>query len=62
MSVAVAVIGFLVSPFLLKQEREGRATELLPASLQRKITLSFVASFLGWWSALLILAWYLIAK
>jgi hypothetical protein len=55
-------LSFVVSPFLLKQEREGRATELLPASLQRKITLSFIVSFLGWWSALLILAWYLITK
>jgi hypothetical protein len=66
--IAVALIlngcflSFVVSPFLLKQEREGRATELLPASLQRKITLSFIVSFLGWWSALLILAWYLITK
>ncbi len=55
-------LSFVVSPFLLKQEREGRATELLLTSLQRKITLSFIVSFLGWWSALLILAWYLIAK
>lgn len=66
--IAVALIlngcflSFVVSPFLLKQEREGRATELLPASLQHKITLSFIVSFLGWWSALLILAWYLITK
>lgn len=66
--IAVALIlngcflSFVVSPFLLKQEREGRATELLPASLQRKITLSFIVSFLGWWSALLILVWYLIVK
>lgn len=55
-------LSFVVSPFLLKQEREGRATELLPASLQCKITLSFIVSFLGWWSALLILVWYLIVK
>lgn len=66
--IAVALVlngcflSFVVSPFLLKQEREGRATELLPASLQRKITLSFIVSFLGWWSALLILVWYLITK
>lgn len=66
--IAVALIlngcflSFVVSPFLLKQEWEGRATELLPASLQRKITLSFIVSFLGWWSALLILVWYLITK
>lgn len=55
-------LSFVVSPFLLKQEREGRATELLPSSLQRKIVASFIVSFLGWWSALLILVCYLLGK
>lgn len=53
-------LSFVVSPFLLKQEKEGRSTELLPAHLQRKIIFSFIISFVGWWSALLILAWYVI--
>lgn len=53
-------LSFVVSPFLLRQEREGRSSELLPGSLQLKITLSFIISFVGWWSALLILAWYVI--
>ncbi len=53
-------LSFVVSPFLLKQEKEGRATELLPAPLQHKIIFSFIISFVGWWSALLILAWYVI--
>lgn len=42
-------LSFVVSPFLLKKEKEGRAKELLPKSLQVKITLSFIVSFLGWW-------------
>ena len=43
---------FRVSPYLLKREREGRQAELLPASWQRAITVSFVISFVGWWGAL----------
>jgi hypothetical protein len=53
-------LSFRVSPFLLKREKEGRADELLPASLQVKITISFIISFLGWWSGLFLLVWYLL--
>ncbi len=35
-------LSFRVSPFLLKREKEGRSDELLPASLQVKITISFI--------------------
>jgi hypothetical protein len=52
-------LSFRVSPFLLKREKEGRADELLPSSLQVKITISFIISFLGWWSGLFLLVWYL---
>ena len=53
-------LSFRVSPFLLKREKEGRADELLPSSLQVKITISFIISFLGWWSGLFLLVWYLL--
>jgi hypothetical protein len=53
-------LSFRVSPFLLKREREGRSNELLPSSWQVKITISFIFSFLGWWSALFLLVWYLV--
>jgi hypothetical protein len=53
-------LSFRVSPFLLKREKDGRADELLPASLQVKITISFIISFLGWWSGLFLLVWYLL--
>jgi len=43
-----------VSPFLLRREREGQASELLPPEMQKKIALAFVLSFAGWWSALLL--------
>ncbi len=53
-------LSFYVSPFLLQREKEGKASELLPFSLQKKITLSFIISFLGWWSSLLLLVVYLV--
>ncbi|RJO61016.1 hypothetical protein C4544_03880 [candidate division WS5 bacterium] len=64
--IAVALVlnglflSFYVSPYILKREREGRAQELLPDSLQIKIALSFVVSFIGWWSEVFLLVWYLV--
>ena len=62
-AVALVVNGcflsFVVSPELLRREQQGRAAELLPATLQTKIAISFVISFAGWWSALFLLAWEL---
>jgi hypothetical protein len=55
-------LSFRVSPFLLKREKEGRSDELLPSSWQVKITISFIISFLGWWSALFLLVWYLLVS
>jgi hypothetical protein len=52
-------LSFSVSPFLLKREREGRQTELLPALLQKKITVSLVLSDIGWWGGLALLVYYL---
>jgi hypothetical protein len=53
-------LSFRVSPFLIKREKEGRSGELLPSSWQIKITIGFIISFLGWWSALFLLVWYLL--
>lgn len=53
---------FVVSPFLLKREKEGRSSELLPQSLQRKIIGSFIVSDLGWWGGLFLLVLYLSAQ
>lgn len=55
-------LSYKVSPFLLKREKEGRSSELLPESWQRKIVLSFIVSDIGWWSALLLLTYRLISK
>lgn len=51
-----------VSPFLLAREREGRQTELLPDTLQRKIVASLVLSDIGWWGGLFLLVWYLTSQ
>jgi hypothetical protein len=53
-------LSFKVSPFLLKREKEGKSAKLLPSEWQRNITISFIISFLGWWSALLMLVVYLL--
>ncbi|MFW5703317.1 MAG: hypothetical protein ACOCXQ_00590 [Patescibacteria group bacterium] len=42
-------LSFVVSPILLQREREGKAGDLLPSDLQRKIVGSFIVSDLGWW-------------
>jgi hypothetical protein len=54
-------LSFRVSPYLLQKEKEGRASELLPASWQAKIMVSLLVSDLGWWGALALLTWYLLA-
>lgn len=53
-------LSFRVSPFLLEREKQGKATELLPASWQRKIMVSLLFSDLGWWGSLLLLVVYLV--
>jgi len=53
-------LSFWVSPRLLQREKEGKAKEILPMSLQKKIAVSFVVSVIGWWGSLFLLVWYLI--
>ncbi len=53
-------LSFIVSPYLLKREKEGRDKEILPLKWQRRITISFIFSFSGWWTALFLLVWHII--
>lgn len=53
-------LSFVVSPFLLKREREGMESELLPDSLQRKIVISFIFSVIGWWLSVGLFILYLL--
>jgi len=52
-------LSFSVSPFLLKREKEGRQSELLPRSWQNKITISFIISFLSWWGSVVLFVFFL---
>ena len=47
-------LSFVISPYLLAKEREGKSSELLPQVMQNKIIFSFIVSFLGWWSLVLL--------
>jgi len=47
-------LSFYVSPILLERERKGKIKEILPPSLQSKIFISFIISFLGWWGSLIL--------
>lgn len=53
-------LSFKVSPYLIAREREGRSTELLPASWQRKIAAGLIFSDIGWWISLALLTLYLL--
>lgn len=55
-------LSFSVSPFLLEREKQGRATELLPSVWQKKITASFLVSFVCWWGNLALLVWFITEK
>lgn len=45
-------LSFYISPYLLKQERDGRSTDILPKYIQRLLIVSFIISFVLWWSSL----------
>ncbi len=46
-------LSFVISPELLKREKEGRASEILPKEMQNKIMISFFVSIFLWWGFLL---------
>jgi hypothetical protein len=54
-------LSFRVSPYLLRREKEGRASEILPGVWQKKIMISLIFSDLCWWSGLLLLVKYLLS-
>jgi hypothetical protein len=47
-------LSLVISPLLLRREKEGKQAEILSASWQRKITASFIVSFVGWWGSLVL--------
>lgn len=55
-------LSFKVSPFLLKREKQGKSSELLPASWQRKIAVSLIISDTLWWGSLFLLIIYVLGR
>lgn len=55
-------LSFWVSPMLLKRENQAKAPKLLPIPWLRAIFVSFIISFIGWWSSLAIIINYLLEK
>src|SRR5690606_31845008 len=55
-----AYLTFKISPYLLQREKEGKAGALLPQKMQSKVMVSFILSFLSWWSGLLLLVWHIV--
>lgn len=55
-------LSFGVSPYLLKREKEGRSSELIPKVWQNKIAFSLILSDLMWWGALALLVYYLLLR
>lgn len=49
-----------VSPYLLKREKQGKSSEILPKSWQNKVAFSFILSDLGWWTALALVIYSLV--
>lgn len=52
-------LSFVISPALLKREQEGRASEILPKSMQMHITIGLLLSDAGWWISLILFAYYI---
>lgn len=55
-------LSFGVSPYLLKREKEGHSSELIPKVWQNKIAFSLILSDLMWWGALALLVYYLLLR
>lgn len=53
-------LSFWVSPRLIEREKDGHADELLPASWQGAIAVSFIFSIVGWWGNVVLLVIYLL--
>jgi hypothetical protein len=51
------IMTFMISPYLLKREKEGKSSELLPAKMKWTMGLNFVLSLIGWWTSLFLLVW-----
>lgn len=53
-------LSFYISPKLIEREQDGHGDELLPASWQAAIAISFIFSLIGWWGNIILLVLYLL--
>ncbi len=53
-------LSFKVSPYLIQKEREGRSSEILSWSWQKKIIVSLIFSDLLWWLGLVLIVFYIV--
>lgn len=47
-------LSFKISPFLITREKNNQSKEILPLKIKKQIILSFIISFITWWSNLII--------
>lgn len=43
-------LSFFISPMLILREKEGKSGEVLPKNIQHSVLASFLLSFFGWWT------------
>jgi hypothetical protein len=54
-------LSFIISPYLLGRERNNLSEEILSQSIQFKITLSFIISFVSWWLSVVIFTLFILS-
>jgi hypothetical protein len=47
-------LSFIISPYLIRKEREGKSEEILNSKIQLKIKISFIVSITCWWLSLVL--------
>ncbi len=55
-------LSFYISPRLLQREKDGEIAKILPDTIQSKILISFIVSFLGWWTLVFLACWYILVR
>jgi hypothetical protein len=53
-------LSFKVSPLLLQREHAGSSSDILPKKWQNRIFVSFIFSFVGWWTTVGVFVYSLI--
>lgn len=46
-----AYLSFIISPYLLQRETAGKSSSIIEKPVQRRVMVSTLLSFIGWWSS-----------